>query len=438
MSSSERVKRLTPTPETIRRLFLLSGNQCAFPGCSHPIILEDGTYVGEICHICAAEKGGERFDETQTNEGRRHFDNLMLMCRDHHVLTNDEVHFTPNRMREMKAEHERRFKIGLATMLDSAAAIHIEGSNIILGGEGGRAPGAGGGGGGAIGKGAIAGRGGEGGRTLWHDHDKPLIESSNPMFPRHARQFIESLRESFGPTTGAGGGGQGAEGDGARGGNGGHGGDTVIGVMSVKPGTLSIEVGQGGLPATLPGQHSFPGGSSRIFDKQNTAIGPHASGGRRTRSASSYLPDGIREVTPTDVASGLKMPLLVPTQHVELPNGLLTLQGAAWDSAVILPPSKELVWNVVAVVQGVRTEDIGLYLGLFSPDGMEMACQAVVIPSAHRTYIVWRPLGAKFDIPGNWMLVAYSGDYVLAQFAVEIREAQNSVQMMEPPPNLGS
>jgi hypothetical protein len=156
------VKRLTPTPDTIRRLYLLSGNQCAFPGCNHPIIVEDGTYVGELCHICAAEKGGERFDPTQTNEDRRQFDNLLLLCHDHHVVTNDVVAYTIERMRQMKADHERRFELGLASMMESTG-IQITNSTISLGGEGGKSPGAGGGGGGAIGSGAIGGTGGAGG-----------------------------------------------------------------------------------------------------------------------------------------------------------------------------------------------------------------------------------------------------------------------------------
>lgn len=156
------VKRLAPTADTVRRLFLLSGNQCAFPGCNHPIIVEDGTYVGELCHICAAAEDGERFDPMQNNEDRRQFDNLLLMCHPHHVVTDDVVAYPVERMRQMKADHERRFTLGLASMVESAS-IQITNSTISLGGEGGKAPGAGGGGGGAIGTGALGGSGGLGG-----------------------------------------------------------------------------------------------------------------------------------------------------------------------------------------------------------------------------------------------------------------------------------
>jgi hypothetical protein len=68
-----------------------------------------GDYVGELCHIEAAKPGGARFNQDMTNEERRSFDNLMLMCHDHHVVTSDEDEFTVEDLREMKYEHENKF-----------------------------------------------------------------------------------------------------------------------------------------------------------------------------------------------------------------------------------------------------------------------------------------------------------------------------------------
>jgi hypothetical protein len=96
------------------------------------------------------------------NEDRRQFENLLLMCHDHHVVTDDVNKYPIERMRQIKAEHEARFIRGLASM-ESSAGINITNSTVSLGGEGGKAPGAGGGGGGAIGPNAIGGNGGEGG-----------------------------------------------------------------------------------------------------------------------------------------------------------------------------------------------------------------------------------------------------------------------------------
>lgn len=68
----EKVRRLEPLPETKRQLFLLSGNKCAFPGCEQILLDQFGHFIGEICHIEAANEGGERFNPHQTNEQRRH------------------------------------------------------------------------------------------------------------------------------------------------------------------------------------------------------------------------------------------------------------------------------------------------------------------------------------------------------------------------------
>jgi hypothetical protein len=105
----EKVKRLTPKPETLRELFLKSGNQCAFPGCSRLMMNEDGDFVGQICHIEAAETGGERFNPKMTNEARRSIKNLMLMCHEHHVVTNNVAKYPAAALQKMKKEHEAKF-----------------------------------------------------------------------------------------------------------------------------------------------------------------------------------------------------------------------------------------------------------------------------------------------------------------------------------------
>ncbi len=86
----EEVKRLPPITDTLRRLYAVSGNQCSFSGCIKPMYNNKGNFVGQICHIFAAMPRGERFDALITNEQRRNFDNLMLICYDHHIETNKE------------------------------------------------------------------------------------------------------------------------------------------------------------------------------------------------------------------------------------------------------------------------------------------------------------------------------------------------------------
>lgn len=52
---NETGKRLVPTKDVLRELYLKSGNQCAFPYCVRPMMNSDGEFVGQICHIEAAE-----------------------------------------------------------------------------------------------------------------------------------------------------------------------------------------------------------------------------------------------------------------------------------------------------------------------------------------------------------------------------------------------
>lgn len=95
--------------ETLRALFAFSGNQCAFPGCVHQLINVRSQFIGQICHIEAANVGGERFNPHSNDEERRSFQNLILLCYAHHVETNDVARFDVQSMRGMKAEHEFSF-----------------------------------------------------------------------------------------------------------------------------------------------------------------------------------------------------------------------------------------------------------------------------------------------------------------------------------------
>lgn len=68
----------------------------------------DKTVVGQICHIEAAEAGGERYNASQTDEERASFDNLLLLCKGHHEETDDVVTYTVAILKKIKDEHEAR------------------------------------------------------------------------------------------------------------------------------------------------------------------------------------------------------------------------------------------------------------------------------------------------------------------------------------------
>jgi hypothetical protein len=119
---TETATRLAPTGTTLRELFLKSGNLCAFPGCTQLMMNLEGIFIGNVCHIEGAEEGGERFNSTMTNEERRAPSNLMLMCYEHHKVTDNVAKFPVATLRKYKADHESRFsspdRAILATLKD--------------------------------------------------------------------------------------------------------------------------------------------------------------------------------------------------------------------------------------------------------------------------------------------------------------------------------
>ena len=116
---TEEPKRLTPTSEVVRELYLKCGNQCAYPGCDHLMMDENGVFIGEVCHIEAAMPGGERFNKNQTNEERRSFENLLLLCHKHHKVTDNIDDYPVHRMKTIKAEHEAKFTDAISKIRSS-------------------------------------------------------------------------------------------------------------------------------------------------------------------------------------------------------------------------------------------------------------------------------------------------------------------------------
>ena len=101
--------RLSVRADTLRALFARSGNQCAFPGCAAILINEKNYFVGQVCHIEAAEAGGSRYNPAQTDEERRAYDNLILLCYPHHIETDEVSLYPASRMKEIKHAHEALF-----------------------------------------------------------------------------------------------------------------------------------------------------------------------------------------------------------------------------------------------------------------------------------------------------------------------------------------
>lgn len=97
-----------PTEKTIKRLFALSRNRCAYPNCTAPIVHETGAVTGDVCHIKAQKRGGPRYDPSQTPEQRNAFENLILFCKNHHqVVDATPDTYTVDLLQELKEIQER-------------------------------------------------------------------------------------------------------------------------------------------------------------------------------------------------------------------------------------------------------------------------------------------------------------------------------------------
>ncbi len=105
------MSRLTkPRSSTIKRLFALSGNRCAFPGCTAPLVDEEGCVIGEICHIHASRPDGPRHDAQQSDVARHGFGNLLLLCNPHHKRVDRHwKRYSVAVLLDMKRQHEQRF-----------------------------------------------------------------------------------------------------------------------------------------------------------------------------------------------------------------------------------------------------------------------------------------------------------------------------------------
>jgi len=134
-------EHLEPTRTTAKRLFALSRNRCAFPGCVLPIVEDSGTVTGIICHICGRKRGGPRFDPKQTDEQRHAYENLILMCARHSKVIDSEPRFyTVAKLQQFKAEHEQPTANELSAsegkkvdlLLADYRAIYIQAKQVVI------------------------------------------------------------------------------------------------------------------------------------------------------------------------------------------------------------------------------------------------------------------------------------------------------------------
>lgn len=88
------MSKLNPGPRdytqgTERALFTFSGMSCYFPECSIPVVVfidEEPVCNVQIAHIHGAKPASARYEPSMTDDERRAFANLILLCTPHHTL----------------------------------------------------------------------------------------------------------------------------------------------------------------------------------------------------------------------------------------------------------------------------------------------------------------------------------------------------------------
>ena len=87
-----------------------SGSRCAM--CRRELIepgthVDDESIIGEECHIVSAVPGGPRYDPDFAHARVDKYANLLLLCRVHHKLIDDqEIRYTVSYLANLKASHE--------------------------------------------------------------------------------------------------------------------------------------------------------------------------------------------------------------------------------------------------------------------------------------------------------------------------------------------
>ena len=97
--------------KTRKILWGRSGNRCAI--CRREIVLDatlsdDASVVGDECHIVSPKEQGPRFDASSPEDQVDDPANLILLCRVHHKMVDDQCEtYTVEVLRLLKANHEK-------------------------------------------------------------------------------------------------------------------------------------------------------------------------------------------------------------------------------------------------------------------------------------------------------------------------------------------
>ena len=116
--------------KSIKLLWSNAAGRCSFAGCNERLTVEQVDHsapytLGEMAHIKGRNKGSNRYDEAQTDQQRDIYENLILLCPNHHTLIDkpeNEKVYTVDVLMKMKIDHEA----SISRRLDSTEISDID------------------------------------------------------------------------------------------------------------------------------------------------------------------------------------------------------------------------------------------------------------------------------------------------------------------------
>lgn len=103
------------TEKTIKLLWANAAGRCSFTGCEERLTIEQAANaapytLGEMAHIKGEKAGSNRYDKSQTTHERDSYENLILLCPNHHTLIDkpeNEGIYSDDVLTKMKITHEK-------------------------------------------------------------------------------------------------------------------------------------------------------------------------------------------------------------------------------------------------------------------------------------------------------------------------------------------
>jgi hypothetical protein len=123
---------MAPTQKDLKILYQRSGNRCAFPDCQKLLVFsaslqDDPVPASEVAHIVARKSDGPRGSYPLLLAERDKYDNLILLCEEHHHLIDSQSQtYTVERLRQMKADHEKLILEVIGQAVEARSSQRIE------------------------------------------------------------------------------------------------------------------------------------------------------------------------------------------------------------------------------------------------------------------------------------------------------------------------